>query len=269
MTRRTIRGGDGVDLGVGEYGDPEGRPVLLQHGLIGGAGLPPDWDRWAREAGVRLLAWERPGYGLTEPTPMSAVADWVPLLLPALDALGVRTYQALAISAGAPYAYALGALAPERCEGVGVLSGLPYVYDDAIRGHYPERSLRAWDLYGSAPQEEVAEQFAAAAPRFADAFRDSPWTLAALEEMGRHGHRGPAREARLQVGHWGFTPADVRCPVRLWHAPGDPDVPIAAARATASLFADAALTEQAEPTHLPSERSVRACLTVLAALRAH
>ncbi|MEV3871755.1 alpha/beta hydrolase [Streptomyces sp. NPDC049906] len=258
--RRAVSG-----VGVAEYGDPDGRPLVLHHGLVGSALLPEIWQELAGAAGVRLLAVERPGYGLTAPREMTRIGEWAGLLAPVLDDLGVGEFDALGISAGAPYAYALAAVLGERVRGVWVLSGLPYVCDDAVRGHYPESAEPVWTFYREGPVEEVAASFAAAGPRFARAFSDSPTLLAALTGIAAHGHLGPAREARLQTRPWGFTLADVRRPVRSWHARADGEVPFAAAVATAALLPDARLSEQPEPTHLPGDSSLRALFGELAA----
>ncbi|MFE6980930.1 alpha/beta fold hydrolase [Streptomyces griseus] len=255
--KRTALTYDGVTRGVAEYGDPLGRPVVLHHGLLGDAGLPDLWDASAREAGVRLIALDRPGHGLSDPAPMSAVADWTPLVLPVLAELEVDAFDVLAVSAGAPYAYALAAALPERVRRVWVLSGLPYVADDTIRHRYPEGAEPVWTFYREAPEEEVVARFAGAAERMAEVFASSPATLAALTGLAGHGWRGPAREVRLQTRPWGFDPAGVAQPVRLWHARADEEVPFAAAEATAALFSSARLTEQDAPDHIPSEETLR------------
>ncbi|MFE2294870.1 alpha/beta fold hydrolase [Streptomyces sp. NPDC059452] len=254
---RTVLTFDSIARGLAEYGDPHGHPVVMHHGLLGDAGLPAVWDTLARDAGVRLIAVERPGYGASDPAPMTAVGDWTAHLLPVLEACGVDAFDVLGLSAGAPYAYALAAALPERVRRVWVLSGLPYVPDDAVRHRYPEEAEPVWTFYREAPEDEVVARFAGAAQRMAEVFADSPWVLASLPGLAAHGWRGPAREVRLQTRPWGFVPGEVAQPVRLWHAPGDEEVPFPAAEATAALLPAARLTEQAAPDHLPSEETLR------------
>ncbi|MGW3834604.1 alpha/beta fold hydrolase [Streptomyces microflavus] len=254
--KRTVLTFDGVARGLAEYGDPHGRPVVLHHGLLGDAGLPAVWDTLARDAAVRLIAVDRPGYGASDPVPMAAVGDWTAHLLPVLEACGVGAFDVLGISAGAPYAYALAAGLPERVRLVWVLSGLPYVPDDAVRGRYPEEAEPVWTFYREAPEAEVVARFAGAAQRMAEVFAGSPSVLASLPGLAAHGWLGPAREVRLQTRPWGFVPGAVAQPVRLWHAPADEEVPFAAAEATAALFPAARLTEQGAPDHIPSEETL-------------
>lgn len=252
-----ITGGHGLPIGYAEYGPVDGLPVVVQHGLFGSALLGEAWIERAEKHDVRLLAVERPGYGLSPPARFAAVADWASAVAPLLERLGPRV-DVVGISAGASYTYALGALAPDRVRECWILSGLPYVRDDAIRGRYPRSSLVAWEFFRDGEPDEVAEWFARQHDRLVAAFPDHPQMATALEEIRAHGYAGPAREAALQVLPWGFTPADVATPVTLWHSRGDDQVPFDAVEATVALVPGGRLLEQVEPGHFPSEATLDA-----------
>jgi len=89
----------GEIVGVYEYGDPDGAPVMVFHGTPAcGAGFA--WaDAPARERGLRLIAPDRPGVGLSSRVPTFRVAEpdhhlavpRVQLLLEALHR-GLRTH---------------------------------------------------------------------------------------------------------------------------------------------------------------------------------
>ena len=66
---------DGRIVGIYEYGDPAGAPVMVLHGTPAcGAGFA--WaDDPARERGLRLVAPDRPGVGLSSPLDGLSVAD--------------------------------------------------------------------------------------------------------------------------------------------------------------------------------------------------
>jgi pimeloyl-ACP methyl ester carboxylesterase len=66
---------DGRTIQVHEGGDPDGLPVLVSHGTPGHGSLcqPHVDDALAR--GVRLLGYDRPGYGGSSPQPGRSVAD--------------------------------------------------------------------------------------------------------------------------------------------------------------------------------------------------
>lgn len=260
--RHVITGGHGLPISWAEYGPADGAPVLLSHGLLGSAVVGAAWSDRARRHGVRLIAVERPGYGRSAPAPLGAVADWVGVVAPLLERIG-RPVDVVGISAGAPYTYALAALAPDRVRECWMLSGLPYVHDDGIRGRYPRASLEAWAFFRDGDPAEVAAWFDASHDRFTAAFAAYPHLVQALAEIRGHGYAGPAREAALQVRPWGFTPADVARPVTVRHSRGDDQVPFDAVEDTVELIAGARLVEQVEPGHLPSEVSLDAVFAEL------
>src|SRR5690242_4773415 len=66
---------DGRTLQVLERGDPGGRPVLVHNG-IPNSRLMCDRDvARARTQGIRLISYDRPGYGGSSPHPGRTVAD--------------------------------------------------------------------------------------------------------------------------------------------------------------------------------------------------
>jgi pimeloyl-ACP methyl ester carboxylesterase len=68
-TQRTIKTPDGRTLAVEEAGDPGGRPVLVHNGTPNSRHLfgPVAADAAAR--GLRLIGYDRPGYGGSTPQP--------------------------------------------------------------------------------------------------------------------------------------------------------------------------------------------------------
>ena len=74
-TQRTVRTPDGRTLAIEEAGDPGGRPVLVHNGTPNSRHLygPAAADAAAR--GLRLIGYDRPGYGGSTPQPGRTVAD--------------------------------------------------------------------------------------------------------------------------------------------------------------------------------------------------
>jgi len=60
---RTITAADGRVLGVHECGDPSGKPVLVHHGTPSSGIAYGPHEALAREQGIRLIGYDRPGYG--------------------------------------------------------------------------------------------------------------------------------------------------------------------------------------------------------------
>src|SRR5260370_33183121 len=72
---RMVRAADGRALAVEEAGDPGGFPVLAHHGTPGSRHI---YGRAAADAaarGLRLISYDRPGYGKSAPHPGRTVAD--------------------------------------------------------------------------------------------------------------------------------------------------------------------------------------------------
>jgi hypothetical protein len=58
---------DGRKLGYADYGDPNGKPLLYQHGLPGSRIEAARYHDLGRELGLRIVAVDRPGYGWSTP----------------------------------------------------------------------------------------------------------------------------------------------------------------------------------------------------------
>ena len=93
---------NGRKLSYAEYGAPDGRPVLLLHGLVGSV-ISEGMEEQLAGIPLRVLALARPGYGASDYFEMSCVADWPRQLKAFLDDLGLHSFDVYAISAGAPY----------------------------------------------------------------------------------------------------------------------------------------------------------------------
>src|SRR4249920_3587779 len=96
----------GEIVGVYEYGDPDGAPVMVFHGTPAcGAGFA--WaDEPARVRGLRLIAPDRPGVGLSSRIASWTVADYPQLVTALADTLGVDRFAVWGYSGGGPYAAA-------------------------------------------------------------------------------------------------------------------------------------------------------------------
>ena len=115
---RVITAADGRPLGVAEFGDPDGTPVLWCHGGPGSR-LEPLWLHGAADrAGLRIVGFDRPGYGLSEPRPGRTIVDTVTDMLAVADRLALQTFATVGVSTGGAYALALAAVVPDRVRGV-------------------------------------------------------------------------------------------------------------------------------------------------------
>ena len=123
---RTIRLPDGRTLGYAETGDPQGTPVLHFHGSPSCRldATAPEFDAIAERLGVRVLALDRPGVGLSDPKPNRTILDWPADVLGFAEAVGLSRFSALGVSGGAPYAAACALRIPHRLRSVGIACGV-------------------------------------------------------------------------------------------------------------------------------------------------
>ena len=122
MSEDTLELPDGRTLGWATYGDPHGTPVVAIHGSPDSRIIWKLADQAAHRNGVRLIAPDRPGFGLSTPSPGRTILDWVDDLDALADHLGIDSYRVMAISGGSPYALATAWKHPDQVEHVCLLS---------------------------------------------------------------------------------------------------------------------------------------------------
>jgi pimeloyl-ACP methyl ester carboxylesterase len=240
---KVIRLQNGAHIALAEYGDPKGLPVIFCHGWPSSCTMAELTDNAAREVGVRIISPDRPGISGSALQPNRKLVDWPPIGREIVDHLGISEFRMLAISGGAPYAYATAWSMPERVRAIAVVSGAPPIVDLADQnGLLP---LYRWMLTLHQKRPELLRKlFYAARPlasirlpiRFrpmllkllqpcdAASLRDSAAFEACFESQ-RRAWRGSAEgvmmDARIYAEPWGFPLEEVRVPVRLWHGKED------------------------------------------------
>src|SRR3989338_9811190 len=111
---RSILLPDGRRLGYAEYGALGGRPVLFFHGAPGSRHIHADMADVVTLRGIRLIAVERPGYGLSDPQPGRSMLDWPGDVAALTDALGIAKFAIIGFSMGSTYALACASRLPLR-----------------------------------------------------------------------------------------------------------------------------------------------------------
>jgi pimeloyl-ACP methyl ester carboxylesterase len=120
--RETEIGREGRVLRVRDVGDPEGSVVMYFHGTPGSRLDLCFGEQLAAERGVRLISFDRPGYGGSTPAPFglaSIAADAHAVA----DELGVARFATLGMSGGGPAALAAAAVPGGRVIRAGIASG--------------------------------------------------------------------------------------------------------------------------------------------------
>jgi pimeloyl-ACP methyl ester carboxylesterase len=202
----------------------DGPIVLFFHGCPDTRRIAMTGADAAREVGVRLLAFNRPGYGSSTPmasTHLSVARDAAELL----DSWGIERVGVLGMSVGGPYAAAFAATYPERTTALALVSSpgpgkaTEESVEDATERMRPE--FLAWRA-GIDPDDEddaaLAARFLAGLPESdADLLRtyDDEF-LGSLVWEALVKPEGYLRDAALLLREWDFDPAGVRCPTTVW-----------------------------------------------------
>jgi pimeloyl-ACP methyl ester carboxylesterase len=257
MSESQIRLPDGRALGVAEYGDPQGKPVIFFTGAPSSRFLHPPTEP-TEVLGARLVVLERPGFGLSDFQPRRRLLDWPADVAVAADTLGIERFAVAGISAGAPYTAACAYKIPQRLTKVAIISGVgPMDLPGAIEEMPRVRRLGAsvarnapWLLgpilwLTSNPRRDPERFYKRMLSGNSDADRallSRPEMKAMLMrnyvEATRAGMRGFARESIIVSSPWGFSPADITVPVYLWHGEDDANVSLSAARYLAQAIPD-------------------------------
>ncbi|WP_250574536.1 alpha/beta fold hydrolase [Nonomuraea sediminis] len=252
-------------IGYQEYGDPAGRPVLFVHGYASSR-LNAGWTLTGDLRGLRIVALDRPGYGLSSPTDPST---WVTQVLGLVERLGLGRVAVAGVSLGASSALGLAAARPSLVTGVTLLAGMPPVPRDrrwtpasrtdalywwlAGRAPWLLRRLCSWSARAMVSLQNPVIAAARVARELPDADRQvflqlmgtagGPNRFAAdASEAVRQGGAAMAEDLIRHLEPWPFAITDVRAPVHLLHGTEDPKVPVELVRDFAATLPSATAT---------------------------
>ena len=115
---------DGRVVEIWDGGDRSGRPVIMHPGTPA-THLAGRWGHEAaREAGVRLIAVSRPGYGASTPREVPSLRAVGEDTAALATAIGLDGYAVAGVSGGGPFALAAAVVDPDRVRALGVLGGI-------------------------------------------------------------------------------------------------------------------------------------------------
>lgn len=132
---QSILTSDGRLLSFREMGDPNGRPMLFLHNMMGGTALPAAIQRTARARGWRIIAPSRPGFGASDSVglkDMALVDRTAKDLHELLDHLGVPAALVLGLMSSAGLALRFAYLYPGRTKAVLNISHAAVMDDQMI-----------------------------------------------------------------------------------------------------------------------------------------
>ena len=241
---------DGRNLHAFESGDPDGVAVVYHHGTPTSGLQARTWADDAAAKGIRLLSYDRAGYGESSRQAGRRVADVAADIAGLLDHLGIDRFHTWGVSGGGPHTLACAALLPDRvisaatiasaapydAEGLDFLGGMGQGNIDefgaAIAG---EEKLRPFleeereAMRDSTPEGllDVLESLLPPVDQAALTGARAQFVHAASSYGLTHGVDGWLDDDFAFVKPWGFDVTDIRVPLRVMQGEQDLMVPYA------------------------------------------
>ena len=257
----------GRRFGVAQFGDPDGLPVIALHGAPASRLMFDVANEHARATGLRLIAFDRPGYGLSPLDYGASLSSRTETFAELPEALGLDRFALLGISGGAPYAVALAARLGGKVTALGLVSPLGPVADlvcteanplrisTAHRWFFIDLPRHPWLLRLNA--EITARSFRIAPKFFSSMFLhvlpDVDRVILEREDVAtsmidmtleatRHGISGGVADLEIYGQPWHVDYGTITAPARLWQGTADTIVPSNVAFKLAELLPDCALS---------------------------
>ncbi len=243
---------DGRTLGYAEFGTPDGEPLFYFHGFPGSRLEAELAHAAALRLGVRVIALDRPGYGLSGFKPNRTILDWPDDVVEvADDFVGFDRFMVMGASGGGPYAAVCARMIPERLSAAEIVCGLGPIDVHGVPDRMVWQNRFGLRLYRAVPwlgalifglgfrmiRRNPEWFFRRMARSLGEPDRSvlqqphvEPIFLNAAGEACRSHPQGPARDLALYTSPWGFLLGDISFPVHLWQGECDVIVPPSMAR---------------------------------------
>ena len=240
----------GRRLGYAECGDPNGRALVYLHGFPGSRLAGRVLDETARARGVRVLAPERPGLGVSSPQSDRTLLDTARDVRALAEALQIGPFAVLGESGGGPYALACAHELADCLDSVAVVCGLGPIGCPGATDGIALKERIGYAVATRAPLlacHTLVPVAAWARRRPRQFLRVTRWQLgeadrevlngplgdlvaADFAEAFRQGSRGVAQDLALLFRPWPFDPGAIHVPVVFFHGARDRTVAVAVAR---------------------------------------
>ena len=245
----------GRQLCYGDYGDPNGRPVMYFHGWPSSRLQGFVMEELCLEKGIRLIAPDRPGVGKSDLEPNRKLMDWPPLVEALADHIGWKKFAVMGVSGGGPYAVAAAAALPERVEQAAVVCGAPPLakFPDRSEMMWPYRALLRIRPYApflipgilkmshwisqyppDEPPMSWVMKWTSDADREAMGESDFELVTRSFREGISPGTAGVQLDGDVYTSDWGIDFEKISVPIEFWHGEEDKNIPYSMVKEYAS-----------------------------------
>jgi pimeloyl-ACP methyl ester carboxylesterase len=231
---------DGRRLGYAEYGAPNGSPVLFFHGAPGSSHIHSDMGEIATQRKLRLIAVDRPGYGVSDPKADRTFLSWADDIEFLMDALKIKQFAIIGFSCGGPYPLSCAYRLPDRVGKIALVSSLAPLSAPGVMRDMSPMVSGMYELAQTDP-DELRKTFAAIASTASALLsavsasagdwdkqvlldRANEFNLEYMQTL-RSGTEGLASDIILNSAKWGFPLAEIKNKVHLWSGTMDQNAP--------------------------------------------
>ena len=248
---QTVAAADGRSLTIAEWGDPDGFPVFSLHGTPGSRFVGQANASAYASIGVRVITYDRPGYGGSDRFRSRRVVDSVADVSAIADNLGLDRFAVTGGSWGGPHSLAVAARLPERVTRAACIAGVaPFDMpgfdwfadmdavnieelgwalegEDVLARNIERVAARMIERVADDPSKMIsdnvqlseADRAQMANPERQDAIRKG------INEAFRHGIWGYVDDVLCLIEPWGFDVTEIRVPTRVLYGLTDVLVP--------------------------------------------
>jgi pimeloyl-ACP methyl ester carboxylesterase len=271
-TNHTVTLQDGRTLGFAEYGDDSSQKAVIYFNGSGGSRLEHPTDELIlSELGLRFIATDRPGHGLSSPQPERKLLDWPDDISELANHVNADRFYVMGWSGGGPHALACAYKLPGRVIAGAIVSGLapfdrPNPYDGLpfqlkilnFLGRktpslvYLFRRLMRPMVMGD--PEEAGKKLASSFPPVDRQLVEQPenqkMLIASIQEGYIQGWQGPAQDDLVINSPWGFQLEDIRVRIDIWQGEVDKNVPLNQGKYQHEIIPNSTFTVMPEQAHL-------------------
>lgn len=237
----TLKLEDGRDLTYDVYGDPDGTPVVFNHGFSDSRLIRNPDEALTKSLGVRVIAADQPGVGGSTPKKGRRMVDWGVDMEQLADHLGLERFAVAGHSGGSPHALSIPYRMPDRVTALALASPVAPLDEQGMAKLLVNKDLKLiaklhrlhhvikWASNSAAKKAmkdipAFVEQTAKDDASDRDTFLGDPAQREMFEASFAAGMAQGGEgmyEMTMALWGWGFAPEDITVHVELFYGDAD------------------------------------------------